>query len=239
MSGYFPESALAHRYIDPLQPGPGLEIGGSAHNPWGIPHTVNVDCTSDRDTVFKCEEIHLCGRTLAVDVVAQGDRLPFADGSYHWLLNSHVFEHLPNPIGALLEWWRVLALGGIIVSHLPKRDAHPGDRGRQVSTLAELVHDFATRQTLDSHPITGGCECRGGHYHVWDVPLYLAMIGWVNRLLPYLDVLDLLETDDKVGNSHAFVLRVVKPPWRTLSIPAASPEDHDDGAGTTAGGSGT
>lgn len=207
---YFPESPLAHRYIDPLQPGPGLELGGSAHNTWGIPNTINVDYTDDMTTVFKKEEIDLCGRALPVDVVAYADDLPFANSSYHWAISSHVLEHVPNPILALLEWWRVLVPGGIIFTHIPKRDAHPPDRERPISTLDELMESFVNQYTVDTHP--GGDGVRLGHYYVWNVPLYMHMICYINGLSkrPKLDVIDLLETDDKVGNSHAFVLRVVK-----------------------------
>jgi SAM-dependent methyltransferase len=193
-----------------LQPGPGLELGGSAHNSWGIPNTINVDCTDDMDTVYKREEIHLCGRALAVDVMAQGDRLPFADSSFNWIINSHVFEHLPDPMSALIEWHRVVAHGGIIFSNIPKRDAHPGDRSREVSLITEICIAFWMGYTLDTHPIENGCECRGGHYYCWDVDLYLTMVGMLVELGIGLDIVAVLETDDKVGNSHAFALKVVK-----------------------------
>ena len=35
----FRESAIAHKYLDGLK---GIEIGGSAHNPFGL-DTINVD----------------------------------------------------------------------------------------------------------------------------------------------------------------------------------------------------
>ncbi len=208
---YFPESPLAHRYIDPLQPGPGLELGGSRHNDWGIPNTINVDYTDDMTTPYKLAEIEFCGQTLPVDVVAYADDLPFEDSSQSWVISSHVLEHLPNAIGAHIEWWRVVKNGGIIFTHIPKRDAHPPDIERPISTLEMLMWDHANQYTLDTHPIENGVACRGGHYHVWDVPLYLSMIEFMNRPAGRIfDVLDWLETDDKVGNSHAFVLRVIK-----------------------------
>ncbi len=54
---FFPESSLAHKYCL----GKGLEIGGSAHNPFGL-HTMNVDFTDSLETEFKKEEIRQCGR---------------------------------------------------------------------------------------------------------------------------------------------------------------------------------
>ncbi|MCG7851193.1 MAG: radical SAM protein, partial [Methanosarcinaceae archaeon] len=64
----FSESALAHKYCI----GKGLEIGGSAHNPFGL-NTLNVDFTDSMDTKFKKEEVNLCGKALKVDIVANGD----------------------------------------------------------------------------------------------------------------------------------------------------------------------
>lgn len=73
----FKESVLAHSLLDGLK---GVEIGASAHNPFGL-DTVNVDRYPGDDTVFKKEEIKLCGHAAAVDVVAPGDKLPFPDKS--------------------------------------------------------------------------------------------------------------------------------------------------------------
>ena len=48
----FPNSELAHKYLDGLE---GIEIGGSAHNPFGL-NTLNVDRFGSMDTQFKEEE---------------------------------------------------------------------------------------------------------------------------------------------------------------------------------------
>jgi hypothetical protein len=62
----FKESLLAHKLLDGLE---GIEIGGSAHNPFGL-KTRNVDYTDKMDTVFKQAEIEMCGDALPVDIVA-------------------------------------------------------------------------------------------------------------------------------------------------------------------------
>ena len=89
---YFPESALAHKWLDPLDvdPGSGVEIGKSAHNDFGMRNCINVDYTDDMTTIFKLDEIRLCGRAAPVDVVAFADTLPFPDNHFNYLLNSHV-----------------------------------------------------------------------------------------------------------------------------------------------------
>ena len=52
------ESKLAHQYLDNLI---GIEIGGSAHNSFGL-NTINVDRHKSMSTVFKLEEEKLCGK---------------------------------------------------------------------------------------------------------------------------------------------------------------------------------
>ena len=56
----FKDSQLAHQYLDGLS---GLEIGGSAHNPFHL-NTKNVDYTDDMNTVFKQAEESLCGEKM-------------------------------------------------------------------------------------------------------------------------------------------------------------------------------
>ena len=112
----FPESALAHKYCV----GKGLEIGGAAHNPFGL-NTLNVDLTDSMETAFKEEEIRLCGRAMKVDIVAYGDNIPLRDGSQDFVVSSHVLEHFPNTIKALLEWDRLIRAGGIIFMIVPHK----------------------------------------------------------------------------------------------------------------------
>ncbi len=88
----FRESELAHLYLDGLR---GIEIGGAAHNPFGL-NTINVDRISHTSLGFEpyaLEQVRLCGEVLPVDVVAPGDKLPFADKSYDFVISSHVIEH--------------------------------------------------------------------------------------------------------------------------------------------------
>ena len=93
----FPESALAHKYCI----GKGLEIGGSAHNPFGL-NTLNVDHSDSMETLSKKNEISFCGKALEVDIVADGDDIPLPDESQDFIVNSHVIEHFTNPIKALI-----------------------------------------------------------------------------------------------------------------------------------------
>ena len=49
-------------------------------------------------------------------VFADGQSLPFADGSFDTVLLFDVLEHIPNPLQAFKESWRVLKSGGNLIS---------------------------------------------------------------------------------------------------------------------------
>ena len=185
----FPESRLAHRLLDGLV---GIEIGGSAHNPFNIPGCVNVDYTADPTTVFKQEELRLCGETLPVHIVAPAWDLPFDDASLDFVLSSHVIEHCWDVIGTIEEWFRVLKPGGLVFMVVPHKE-RTFDKDRERTTLEELVaRHTATPPAIDLHE----------HYSVWVTQDWYALcrrMGW--------KIIYLLDVDDKVGNGFTVVLR--------------------------------
>jgi SAM-dependent methyltransferase len=185
---FFPESALAHRLLDGLA---GLEIGGSAHNAFGL-DTKNVDVTDRLNTVFKRLELQFVNRTLPVDIVAPGDDLPVDDESQDFVISSHVLEHFPDPIKALREWYRVIRKGGYIYMIVPHKE-RTFDQPRPRTTLNELLE-----------------RNRGGfiapaineHYSVW-------ITEDVVELVEYLQwkVVEVQDVDDKVGNGFTVVVQ--------------------------------
>ncbi len=205
----FRESALAHQLLDGLE---GIEIGGSAHNSWGL-NTHNVDQTKDL-TVFKREEIRICGEALPVDIAAPGDELPLEDSSVDFVLNSHVMEHFPDPIKALKEWHRVVRPGGYIYVIAPHKE-RTFDKQRERTTLDELIERHET----------GICpNPNGAHCSVWITEDFVELINWLGW--PIVTVQD---TDDKVGNGFAVVIRVEKDASQ-CSAPRVSvrkPEKHN------------
>lgn len=191
----FPESALAHKYCV----GKGLEIGGSAHNPFGL-NTLNVDFTDSMETKFKKEEIRLCGKALKVDIVASGDNIPLPDESQDFIVSSHVIEHFPNPIKALIEWDRLVKPGGIIFMIVPHKE-RTFDKGKEKTPLEHLIEDFKNNNTKPhAYP--------NGHDHCWVTESFVEMINYIiQELYMKWEIVEVQDVDDKVGNGFTVVIR--------------------------------
>jgi len=190
----FPESKVAHRYLDGLT---GLEIGGSAHNPFGL-QTRNVDYFGDMDTDFKREEVRLCGQARPVDIVAPGDALPVPDESEDFIISSHVIEHFFDPIKTLGEWLRVVRPGGYIFVIVPHKD-RTFDKERERTPLSELIDRHEGRipppqEAPDPH--------KPQHFSVWITEDFLQLCEHLK-----LKVVEHHDVDDKVGNGFTVVLQ--------------------------------
>jgi len=185
----FQESALAHKYLDGLE---GIEIGGSAHNPFGL-NTINVDYTDSMDTPFKLEEQEICGEKLHVDVVSEGDKLPFQDKSFDFVISSHVIEHFYDPIKALLEWQRVARKYIFIICPHKERTF---DAPRGVTSLQDLISRH--EMTL----IPSDADDRS-HKSVWDTKTFLELCKYLD-----LNVIKYEDVDEKVGNGFTILIQI-------------------------------
>jgi len=185
----FRESALAHKMLDGLR---GLEIGGSAHNPFGL-KTLNVDYTDDYTTRFKKEEMKLAGECLKVDIVASGDDLPLKDNTVDFVISSHVIEHFYDPVKAIQEWLRVVKPGGYVFIIAPHRD-RIGEQAKPRTLPAEIIdrHEHPNPPKVDNHE----------HYSSWKTEDFVGFCrhyGW--KIVTVQDV------DDKVGNGFTVVMQ--------------------------------
>ena len=140
------------------------------------------------DTIYKDEERRLSGKALAVDIVAPGDDLPLDDNSVDFVLASHVIEHFPDPIKALLEWKRVASKYIFLV--VPHRD-RTFDSDRELTTVDELVQRNAEGFSSD--------EDR--HWSVWNCETFVELCQRIG-----LDVIETEDPDKKVGNGFAIVI---------------------------------
>lgn len=185
-SKYFQESALAHQLLDGLE---GLQIGGSAHNDFGL-NTVNCDKWGEMDTIYKKAEIELCGEALPVDIISPGDAIPVPDKSFDFVISSHVLEHFFDPIKALKEWARIARKYIFII--VPQPDADPSDRGKLITPIDTL---FARHRGEIPDPGTDE------HHTRWTCETFLEMCAALGFYVSHTE-----DPDQKVGNGFTVVI---------------------------------
>ena len=133
-----------------------------------------------------------------------GTHLPFPDRSQDSILASHVLEHIPNYQDVLLEWYRVLRIGGYLVILVPHRHLYErrsdlpsrwnGDHKRfytPASLLAEIekslpVNGYRVRHMIDND---AGFNYRepvdalpAGNYEIELVLQKIERPAWADRL---------------------------------------------------------
>jgi SAM-dependent methyltransferase len=184
----FGPSKLASRMLRGLE---GVEIGGAAHNAFGL-RTINVD----KDNSFWVE--HHRNKygiePMKIDVVVEsGDKLPFADNSFDFVISSHVIEHFYDPITALKEWVRVARRYVFLI--VPHRD-RTFDKGRPLTRTQELFDRHEGR-------INDPNRHEDRHWSVWQPSNFhnlVKRLGW--------EIAAAQDPDDKVGNGFTVVIRV-------------------------------
>jgi SAM-dependent methyltransferase len=195
-----PTSALANSLLTGLK---GIEMGASAHNPFGL-DTLNVDWTDSLDTSWKKEEMEHCGETARVDVIADGCKLPFETGQWDFVVSSHCLEHNWDTLGALKEWLRVVKPGGLVFTIFP----HPErtfDKGRLRTKLQDLIYRHEGRylppDMVGLVPTVHTWVLF--HHTVWHLEDALEAVKYIGGC----EVVATQEADDKVGNGFTFVIK--------------------------------
>ncbi len=206
----FPDSALAHQLLDTLQ---GIEIGASDHNSFHLPGCINV-ANEDQIEFYRNSQIVMNGCYVEIDVFDDGETLAtFADGSQDYIISSHMFEHLANPIKALLRWVQVIKAGGYIFMIVPQRDAAPGDVGRELSTYAEWYQAYTEGWTPETAPEERTRAAGGprGHYFVYSATSLMNLISSVCQDLGMrLEIVSIEDPDKKAGNGFTLVYKVLE-----------------------------
>jgi SAM-dependent methyltransferase len=130
---------IANRYLS----GEGIEIG-ALHNPLPVPPSARIRYV-DRVSVseLRAQYPELEHEPLVnVDIIDDGERLAtISDSSFDFVVANHFLEHTQNPLGTLLNAFRVLRPGGILYLAVPDK-RHTFDRDRPVTPLDHVLRDF-------------------------------------------------------------------------------------------------
>jgi len=204
----FPDSALAHELLDHLT---GIEAGASSHNSFHLPGSKNLAPMDDEEK-YKKEQANMNGKIAVVDHYGDADDLDFLqDNSIGYVINSHVFEHLPNPIKALLEWFRVIRDKGYIFLIVPQRGAQLTDVGRNLTTFAEWRTAYEEDYTVASMPADRTAAAGGerGHYWVYSSDSLKALFTELDSTHA-LKLVAEEDPDSKVRNGFTLVYQLDK-----------------------------
>ena len=141
-SGFLPNwqrMQLAKRHLS----GVGVEIG-AMHNPLRVPKAARVeylDVTTREENIRKFPDLNPHD-LVRVDHLANGFLMDgIASSSFDFVIANHVLEHASDPVGALVQWFRVLKPGGILYCALPRMDI-TFDKGRKLTTVQHMLDDY-------------------------------------------------------------------------------------------------
>ena len=190
----FPKSHLATKYLTGLR---GVEIGGSAHNAYGL-DTINVDYT-DEVTVYKEAEVRECGEMLKVDVVADAADLPFARKSYDFVISSHMLEHAYDPISVIQEWERV-AMQYLFIT-VPRKDL-TFDKDKDVTPFLTIYERY------DQYPDPSSGPPSDDHWSIWDIHGFREFCNFCCTYFN-MEIKEFQEKDDKVGNGMTVLFKIL------------------------------
>lgn len=141
-SGLFPSYVARRRTAERYLRGEGIEIGALDH-PMHVPPQAKVryvDYISRQESALKHTQLVL-DEIVEVDYIDDGFVLAtIATASQDFVIANHVLEHSPDPLGALMNWSRVLRPGGILLFSVPI-GAKSFDCGRQITTVEHLAED--------------------------------------------------------------------------------------------------
>ena len=178
--------------------GIGVEIG-ALHRPVKLPPDTRaffLDRLTEVD--LRREYPDIASEEFApVHLRGDAEALPLRDSSVSFLIASHLFEHLENPIAALKEFERVLKPHGILYLGIPDSRV-TFDRTRQPTTVEHLLEEYATGPERNRWPhyldwathVDGRDEAHARnllkrhysiHFHVWTPETFLGFLAAARR----------------------------------------------------------
>ncbi len=138
--------------------GQGIEIG-ALHMPLRVPRSAKVryvDRLSIADLRKQYPELN-DKELVNVDIIANGERLESIDDeTQDFVIANHFVEHCQDPIGAMVNMFRVLKRGGVLYLAIPdKRFSFDADR--PVTPLEHIMKDY----------LEGPAWSRHQHFEEW------------------------------------------------------------------------
>jgi ubiquinone/menaquinone biosynthesis C-methylase UbiE len=174
----------------------GLEIGGGS-GPCDYELDV-INVNHPECSVWDAEQLKYSPVVRKVDIVADATEIPVPDTSYDFVFSSHVLEHLPNPIKAIKEQYRISKKYVCMV--VPQRDAVDGHR--EITTLEETIDRYNNNNTVTNLL---------GHLSVWNWSDMWKIIQWGNENnLWKFKLRGVLNPDDARKDGWIIVLEVIK-----------------------------
>jgi SAM-dependent methyltransferase len=188
----------------------GIELGAASHNPFGV-NAINVAPKFDED-LFQDNQVNMGEQPTKIDMYGEADNIPVKDKSQDFVLSSHVFEHIPDPISALLEWQRVIKPGGYVVMIVPQPDALAGDN-RPLSTYDRLIKAHREKWNIETAPAESLYPGKGGHYWKFTsttLRKFFENLKTANDGIPAVNwqLVGTEDPDSKVGNGFWLAYRV-------------------------------
>jgi SAM-dependent methyltransferase len=148
-------------------------------------------------------DYHYCQHKIGKQFIAEGFDLSFIENKqYDFILSCHSLEHIANPLKALLEWNRVVKIGGRIALVLPDKN-FTFDVNRSITKFEHLLEDLnnntteldtthfseiielhdLSRDIIDSkealkNRVEQNEQIRAVHHHVFDFALISQMLNY-------------------------------------------------------------
>jgi len=136
------EASKVRWELVPYTRGFGYDLGSGTRLSKGFPHFIGVDNRAD-------ERLFAAPR-MDVDLpVPTCERLPqLASQSADFVFSSHLLEHIVDYKAALLDWFRIVKVGGHLCLYLPHKDFYP-NIGKPGSN-PDHKHDFLPADIIEA-----------------------------------------------------------------------------------------